>query len=366
TLVSFYEKAEESKLDLVKYNIKNKLICNDSLRKFKARILREVLNCESRHNPFNRHCNIVNNYKLYRLLSALKELKNDGYMPNIIILEWTQVVLLVEEIKKIFPGSKIVASEHDVTFLGYLRKYQYEENIIAKINAKRKYYRIKKLELKALNNCDLIVTHNEKDMKLLLDNNISIDKQHVIVPYFMNMSSIVRNASSKDIIFFGAMNRAENYLSAIWFIENVFYKIKDEATRFIIIGGNPHRSLFNFANERVLITGFVEDVSPYFTNCLCFVAPLVLGAGIKVKVLEALSAGVPVLTNEIGIEGIPAINGEDYLHCYSADDYINYIDKIICNEIDTVRISKNSQQFIKDKFNLENSAQKYSLRLNSI
>ena len=220
--------------------------------------------------------------------------------------------------------------------------------------------------MKALNKCDLIVTHNEKDMQLLLDNNIPIEKQHVIVPYFMNMSSVVRNVTNKDIIFFGAMARAENYLSAIWFIENVFYKIKDKATRFIIIGGNPHKSLYEFSNERVVITGFIEDVSPYFANCLCFVAPLVLGAGIKVKVLEALSAGVPTLTNDIGIEGIPGVNGKDYLHCNSADDYIYNINRIIDNEVDTSTISKNSQQFIKENFNLESAAEKYYLRLNNM
>ena len=366
TLVSFYEKHDENKLDFVKYNVNNILIYNNPLPTFKEMILRKIFNCESKLNPFTKHCNIVSNYQLYRLLSTLKKMKKNGYIPNIIILEWTQMVLLVGEIKHIFPGAKIVASEHDVTFLGYQRKYKYEKNIISKINGKIKYSRIKHSELKALNKCDLIVTHNEKDMQLLSDNNIPIEKQNVIVPYFMNMTSIVRSVTNKDIIFFGAMARLENYLSAIWFIENVFYKIKDNETRFIIIGGNPHKSLYEFANERIIITGFVEDVSPYFANCLCSVAPLVLGAGIKVKVLEALSAGVPLLTNDIGIEGIPAVNGKDYLHCNSSDDYIYNINRIIGNEVDTGIISKNSRQFIKDNFNLKSAAEKYYIRLNNM
>ena len=89
------------------------------------------------------------------------------------------------------------------------------------------------------------------------------------------------------------------------------------------------------------------------------VAPLILGAGIKVKILEALSAGVPVLTNSIGIEGIPVYSGIEYIHCESDEEYKSIISNIINDEDRLNKISLNAQKFMKENYNLSESINKY-------
>ena len=209
-----------------------------------------------------------------------------------------------------FPGLKIIASEPDVTFVGYERKSHYYKGLkhIAWVH-KAKWE--KKLELNALRCCDLTLPQNPDNCKLLEKEGIDKGKLMWLSPYFTNMSDCIRNSNGRDILFFGAMSRPENYLSAIWFIENVMSALSDIDIRFIVMGDNPPEQLLAYENNRIIITGFVDEPESYFASSLCFVAPLLIGAGIKVKVLEALSSGIPVLTNEIGIEGIPAKNGEE-------------------------------------------------------
>ena len=137
------------------------------------------------------------------------------------------------------------------------------------------------------------------------------EKIQWLVPYYSNMSGCARKSNNRDILFFGAMSRPENYLSAIWFIENVMPLLNDLDVRFVIVGSKPPEELKRFKSDRIVITGFVNDTLPYFESSMCLVAPLVLGAGIKVKILEAMSSGIPVLTNDIGIEGIEI---EDNVH----------------------------------------------------
>jgi glycosyltransferase involved in cell wall biosynthesis len=60
---------------------------------------------------------------------------------------------------------------------------------------------------------------------------------------------------------------------------------------------------------------------------LCFVSPLVLGAGIKIKILEIMSSGVPVIANSISLEGINAIKNIHYVGCETSIEYINAIKK---------------------------------------
>lgn len=129
--------------------------------------------------------------------------------------------------------------------------------------------------------------------------------------------------SEKNSII-SALNRVENVKSALWFYENVFCKLKDTSWNLVLLGSHPDEKLVFLSqqDERVIVTGFVKDIRPWLQNCACMIAPLVMGAGIKVKVLEALSAGVPLLTNEIGMEGINAENEKEYFHCQTAEDYL--------------------------------------------
>ena len=82
------------------------------------------------------------------------------------------------------------------------------------------------------------------------------------------------------------MSRPENYLSAIWFIDNVMPLLKSDNYRFVILGSRPPEELKKRECTKIVITGFVESIVPYFEKSMCMVAPLVLGAGIKVKIIE--------------------------------------------------------------------------------
>lgn len=285
----------------------------------------------------------------YKYHQIRKELNSLMFEPDIIVLEWTNMVLLYKTVKQRFPDAKLVASEHDVTYLGLQRKG---------LSAK-KLARAKKQELEALHNCDAVITQNIKDKNLLIQDGIPEDKIYVIVPYYHNMDYIERKEINHDILFWGAMYRPENYEAAIWFIENVMPLLEDLDVRFVVAGNRPPEKLKQYASSRVVITGFVENETPLFESSMCFVSPLLTGAGIKVKVIEALSARIPILTNDIGIEGIPAVNGESYFYCKKPEDYANVIRDIYAKKIDTDAFAKNQHEVIEKCFDLNSAFERY-------
>jgi len=153
------------------------------------------------------------------------------------------------------------------------------------------------------------------------------------------------------------MGRTENSLSAIWFINNVMPLLKNTNCRFVVIGSNPPKELLQYKSDRIHITGFVEAIDPFFKKSLCLVAPLVLGAGIKVKVLEGLSAGIPVLTNSIGIEGIPAKKNTDYFFCQTPNDYAEVIRRLVNNN--KTNVGTYAKTLINKYFLIDESLEKY-------
>ncbi len=297
-------------------------------------------------------------YKTKKILDSAKKLREKGFNPDIIFLEWTNCVLMVDGIKKIFPKARIVASEYDVSFLGIERKIRQARGK-EKENLKKYYKWYKKKEIDALKMCDYALPESEKDRQLLLDGGVKSDKVGVLVPYYHDMSDCIRNQYNHDVLFWGAMYRPENYEAALWFIENVMPLLEDTDVRFVVAGNNPPDKLLEKQSDRVIVTGFVEDETPMFEHSLCFVSPLLTGAGIKVKIIEAFSSGIPVLTNDIGIEGIPALDGVSYFHCNAPEDYESVIRKMMNNEIDMHELENKQRLLVKQSFDLNQSFENY-------
>lgn len=360
-LITFADLSEKSKIDLEKYKIDYRVVFFNN-NSFFYRLKRLFFyNKNKKLNLFDRNGGFLDNYMKCIIIKCLNELREEKYKPDIIILPWTEIILMMPYIKKIYPSCKYIAIEHDVSYLSFYRKYLYEKRFINKYIKYIKYINLKKSEIKNLKSFDLVMSLNIKDMNLLikesLDNYTNLD---YICPYFADLSSVKTDYKENNIIFFGAMSRSENYESCIWFIENVFNKLLqiDKSFKFFIVGNKPNKKLYEYCNENIIVTGFVNDITEYFNNALCMVAPLLYGAGIKIKVLEGMSAGLPVLTNDIGIEGIPA-SSNDFMYCKNPNDYINNI-LVLKNDTNKARnVGNNARTFIKENFNLDKSYIKY-------
>lgn len=206
-------------------------------------------------------------------------------------------------------STETVISEHDVTYQSYIRKRDLARGI-KKLFYSFELRRQKKWELGVLRKCSQIWAHNTKDRDLLIRDGIPADRLKVITPYVNPLFKTARrdHVEKGTILFWGAMDRPENEDAALWFAENIFPAVLKEIPHavFTVVGARPAQKLLALASKNIRVTGFVEDPLPYFEKAQAAVAPLRLGAGIKIKVLECLAAGLPVVTTSVGAEGIPA------------------------------------------------------------
>lgn len=107
--------------------------------------------------------------------------------------------------------------------------------------------------------------------------------------------------------FYGAWNRTENSAGLEWFLENVYPKFPASADfQFVVIGGGMDERLKSkfSAYKNFKILGFVENPVMEIAKCQALVVPLFKGAGVKVKVIDSLSFGTPVIGTEVAFEGI--------------------------------------------------------------
>ena len=357
-LISFATESIRTEIDLNEYAIPNTIFYYNWTTK------QRLVNAYGKLNIWGEGAGLTSPYYGRTAIKEMYGLKKSGYIPDIIILQWTEIATILEEAKVLFPSAKIVMIEEDVSFLGHTRKAKAAKGFKRVfLDAKAKKIKVRELEL--LNKADLIILNNHKDENLIQDN-VRKDKIWVWCPYYQSMLDIPRKLHNNDIIFYGALSREENWKSAVWFLEKVWPQIDDNRVRFVMIGSNPPDVLKKYESDRVIVTGFVDEIYPYFIQALCLVAPLVLGAGVKIKILEGLSSGIPVLTNNIGIEGIPAEDGKEYFHCESPDEYLKVIKMLLNEEIDFNAVEMDSKNFVKRTFNFEKDVEEFRNRLLSL
>jgi glycosyltransferase involved in cell wall biosynthesis len=120
--------------------------------------------------------------------------------------------------------------------------------------------------------------------------------------------------------FFGAWNRAENSDGLKWFVQKVAPLCPDQ--RFVIIGGSMPEELKTLIQHtaNMQYDGFVENPYPRIARAKALVAPVFSGAGVKVKVIESLACGTPVLGTHIALEGIAPIVAGAMTECNTTDE----------------------------------------------
>ncbi|MFN7982725.1 MAG: glycosyltransferase [Vicinamibacterales bacterium] len=130
------------------------------------------------------------------------------------------------------------------------------------------------------------------------------------------------------ILLTGKMSYHANVAAALRLVHNIMPRVWQARpdAEVVIAGKDPPQDLRALtANPRVTVTGFVDDLRPYFARARVAVAPLVYGAGIQNKVLEAMACGVPVVTTNGVSQAFVARSGVDLFLADTDDDFSRHI-----------------------------------------
>ena len=130
-----------------------------------------------------------------------------------------------------------------------------------------------------------------------------------ITTYF---SSAHNYANNKTILFTGNMDYAPNVDAVQFFVKEIFPIIQEKhpEVQFVIAGQRPVDAVLALQSNKVIVTGFVKDLKDWYNEASIVVAPLRYGAGTQNKVLEAMAMAVPVVSMNVGFQGLNIESGE--------------------------------------------------------
>ncbi len=155
------------------------------------------------------------------------------------------------------------------------------------------------------------------------------------------------------LFFIGALDWLPNQEGLEWFLERVFPQVvgRVPGLRFHVAGRNaPEPVIRKLKHPQITFHGEVDDAIAFMQTCRVMVAPLMTGSGIRIKVLEGMAVGRPVLTTTVGIEGIGAAHGKEVLVADTPDEWAGLLEKLLTSDEEATRTALNGREFVSQNF----------------
>jgi glycosyltransferase involved in cell wall biosynthesis len=217
-----------------------------------------------------------------------------------------------------FPAELAVPTvlfQHNVESALWKRQARFERNLVKRaifsIEAEKMY----RYERDALGRFHHIIAVSDHDSALMSEMTpeaeITVNPTGVDVEHFRNELST--EGVDPTVMFLGSMDWPANIDGVEYFCESIWPLVLAAvpAAKFQVVGRNPPPRIRRLASDSVEIVGGVKSVLPHLHSAAVFVVPLRIGGGTRLKIYEAMAAGLPIVSTSVGAEGLDVTNGRD-------------------------------------------------------
>lgn len=226
---------------------------------------------------------------------------------DVIILDSLFTTPYLDHIRKVFDG-KVIVRTHNVEFKIWEGLSRNESNPVKKKYLKSLARDLKKYEVETLNKVDGIMTLSQDDLNDFNDLKISTPKAMITIS--TETQSGDHNYSNYNLFHLGAMNWQPN-IEAVQTVLEYIPKIRKltNGIEFHIAGTESQLYFENNPDLGIYVAGYVENLNEFVSKQGILISPIHSGSGIRVKILEMMAFGIPVITTELGAKGLIETEG---------------------------------------------------------
>jgi sugar transferase (PEP-CTERM/EpsH1 system associated) len=174
----------------------------------------------------------------------------------------------------------------------------------------------------------------------------------VDVDYFAPPS--VPCTKQQDLVFVGSMDWMPNTDGVSWFASEVLPRLRKTHPQasLLVVGRQPGAAIRELAaqDERITVTGTVDDVRPWMHQSRVSIVPLRIGGGTRLKIYEAMAAGLPVVSTTVGAEGLTYENGRHLVIADEADAFAAACGRLLDEEATAREIGNQGLELVRDRF----------------
>tara|TARA_B110000285_G_scaffold210811_1_gene252979 strand:+ start:672 stop:1853 length:1182 start_codon:yes stop_codon:yes gene_type:complete len=277
------------------------------------------------------------------------EVKDNEF--DVIIFESLFSTIYLNEIKEIFTG-KIIARIHNIEADIWKNYWKNEVSFLRKLFLRKLQNDLKKYEIETLKKVDGIIAISNDDKKSILE--LKIKTTVITVPVAITDLQNQNNYMNTSVFHLGAMDWQPNKEAVERLVTiHTEANVKQNSFKLIIAGKNAETFKTSSSSDLIENIGFIEDLDTFTKDAGILVSPIISGSGVRIKILEMMAKGIPVITSETGAKGI---NYKDYECLMIASDNNDFIEKIkLVRESLELRkkLGQNAIDYIQKYHNIE-------------
>lgn len=257
----------------------------------------------------------------------------------------------------IFRGIPVVLDAHNIEYEIIRQIKDTCGNPIKKILYSLEEKKLKYKEEEAWKKCNLCLTVSDKERDVI-DSYLGHSNKVFAIPNGVDLKQFEFHPKAdmgKQLLFIGGMDYQPNLDSARHFLKEIFPLIQSKVpdVKLDIVG----RELWKI-DGRASVGGVefhenVPDVLPYFGKADVLVVPLRYGAGTRIKILEAMATGLPVVTTSRGCEGIHVKHAEHLMIADSPSDFASAVQRLLKDINLKNSITQNARSLVEEKYSWE-------------
>jgi glycosyltransferase involved in cell wall biosynthesis len=156
----------------------------------------------------------------------------------------------------------------------------------------------------------------------------------------------------RTILFFGLLSTVPNVDGIRFFVRDIWPRIAAQRpdARCRIIGARPHPSVLELARPGVEVVGFVEDLRPHLSAAAALVVPLRVGSGTRLKIVEGMAMGKPIVSTTLGAEGIDAVPERDILIADDPADFAASVIRVLDDPALGARLGRSARKLSVERY----------------
>ncbi|MFQ5611322.1 MAG: glycosyltransferase [Anaerolineae bacterium] len=217
--------------------------------------------------------------------------------------------------------------------------------------------RLRRYEGDVCRRCDAVFAVSEADREALLA--LEPELEATIIPNGVDLKSHLRFEGPRkafDLVFTGKMDFRPNVDAMLWFGREILPRVQAErpATSLAVVGQRPHPRLEALRSlPGVTITGWVEDVRPYIAGAAVYVAPLRMGGGTRLKLLQAMAMGKAIVSTTVGAEGFAIAPGRELCLADAPASFAAAVLALLRDPARRLALGEAARQFVTARFGWE-------------
>jgi glycosyltransferase involved in cell wall biosynthesis len=168
------------------------------------------------------------------------------------------------------------------------------------------------------------------------------------------------SSDGRTVVFFGLLSTLQNIEGVRFFVQEIWPLVaaRRSDARVKIIGARPPQAVRELAGPRVEITGFVDDLRPHLASAAVLVVPLRLGGGTRLKIVEGMAMGRPIVSTTLGAEGIEAVNERDILIADEPSSFAAAVVRLLDDPALAARIGSSARRLAVERYSWAAAARK--------